>query len=115
NPDLESGKYRIYVRAYENGNEDENCDSNDGDMSKTDYQIIEVKSNSNYVKISDFEMQETAECEGIVSLSFDLYNFGLGDDEDLRINIYNGNLGLDMYSEIVNIDEGDYEHFNFDF
>ncbi|NCN87104.1 putative S-layer protein [archaeon] len=113
--DIEEGYYKIYVKVYEDGNEEENCDYVDTDLSTNDrYYEVEVKENSNEVKITNLEMPETSECEEFVTVYFDLYNF-IADNEDMRVNLYSSQLGIDEYSEIFNLDKGDYESLDFQF
>ena len=113
----ENDEYILYVKAYEKGDEDVQCvsqtDFEDGD-SDAYFQDVEVILD-NEVGIDELEYDETVLCGSTNSVGFKLYNFDLEDDELMRVKLYNSVLGISLYSEQFELDNGDSEELFFDF
>ncbi len=92
-------EYKLYVKAYESGEEDTFCDSEDG---------IDVDISSDYeVVMDDLDLPSVFVCGDSNLVSLRVYNLDLGDEEEMRVNLYNQELGLNLFSESFELDNGD--------
>ncbi|MBI5148235.1 putative S-layer protein [Candidatus Pacearchaeota archaeon] len=81
----EEHTYRIYVKAYEDGAEDEQCES--------DYVGIDIKKNTHDVSIDKIKIPDEVSCDSNFDLSLRVSNTGKK-DEDVRIRVTNKELGI---------------------
>lgn len=77
--------YRIYAKAYEDGAEDEQCQS--------DYVPIDIQKNTHDVAISKITIPDEVSCNSVFDLKLRVSNTG-EKDEDVQIKIYNKELGI---------------------
>ncbi len=104
----EDNEYTLYVKAYEDGDEEENCneDSIDLDLEKEDDDVV----------VEDFTLSpSTVSCGETVSATIDVENIGSRDQRDVYIELKNSLLGLDQESNEFDLDEGDDETKRFTF
>ena len=112
--DVDEGTYYMYVKAYEDNNEDLNCiDNSDDELNEEYYYEFDVNTDEDF-KIDELTIDTSMGCGDSQTVYFDLYNFNLGDDEEMRVNLYNAELGIDLYSEIFELDEGKKEDLSFE-
>ncbi len=112
----EDDEYRLYVKAYKKGDEEVKCVSKtnfDGGSSSVFSQKIDVVMDDE-VGVDELVYSEVVYCGSTNAVNFKLYNFDLGDDEKMRVNLYSNALGIDLYSEEFELDEGRYEELFFD-
>ncbi len=107
--------YRLYVKAYVRSNEKTICTSN-ADFTNGDtgyYQNIDYASDDD-ILIANAKFPTSFFCGTSDTISFDVYNFNLGDNEKMRVRLYNSALGISTYSDQFELDEGNSESLSFD-
>jgi uncharacterized membrane protein len=97
--DLEEGKYTLFVKAFVDGEEDEYCYSS----VQTN---IDVEFEEDLV-IDELPTLIESSCGQSQDLSFRIYNLNAGDEEEFRIRLYNKELGINLYSQRYELDEGE--------
>lgn len=110
----DGGNYRLYVKAFEKGKESESCTSYSTDLSNYYYQNIEIDYEEDVI-IDEVEFPTFFTCGSLQSVSFKVYNLNLGDEEKMRVNVYSFELGLNVYSEQFELDEGESETISLNF
>ncbi|MBU0760643.1 MAG: putative S-layer protein [Nanoarchaeota archaeon] len=119
--DFEDGDYKLTVKAYsdELGEENE-CVDSARDLDTDFFQEIEIEREDDESRFIIFdnvviEPSETS-CGDSVTLTADIYNIGEDDQDRVRVNLVNNELGLDEFVEIMgDFDVGDEESVSFDF
>ncbi len=101
--DLDSGKYTIYVRAYEDGNEDNECVSESDDFTDSDetyfeFEVVESEDATVIVKRDLNNIQASCGDEN-VEVKFMVYNAGDDDEEKVLVTLENSKLGI--YEKII--------------
>lgn len=117
--ELNAGTYTLYVRAtgtVDNTNEDEVCsyDSETASMNiEKDFVIAtEISLNRNTY---DERLLEEVSCGSTLTVDGKLFNIGEKDQDDVTLNVYSKELGIDEVLEINTIDSFDSEAFSFNF
>ena len=96
----EDNTYIIYVKAYEDGDEDENCN----EASKE----ISIEQPKHLVVVDDFTITPSSAKAGeIISFTVKAFNVGSSDESDVTVRVLNTELGLDMVSNEFELDEFD--------
>lgn len=118
--DLETGTYRIYVKAYEDGNEDEQCASTSDDLNQDDlYYEFEVESEYDEPAIialgGSMSSVLSVKAGDLVEISFNIYNLGDQDEERVLVMVENVELGLSKSTTFKNLDIGDKKQVTFTF
>ncbi|MFH1456320.1 MAG: putative S-layer protein [archaeon] len=97
----------LYVRAYEDGDEDQNCD----------YETVELdlKRESHSVAITgvDFSQEEGLVCGDILEVTVEVENVGEKNEDDVYIRVKSSQLGIDIDS--AKFDLGDYSDSDNDY
>ena len=107
-----SGRYKLYVKVYEDGDEDVVCvDKADSDY----YQDIRIEKESYEVIVDDIEVTTPAPCGEEVQVSARVYNIGNHEEDRVKVTLYNRDLGINMESESFSLDEGDSKRVFFNF
>jgi len=112
--DLEdsTSRYKLYVKAYQEDDEDIVCTDRDG----SDYfQDIEIKKDSYSVVLNKLAVTTPAPCNGEVEVTGTVYNVGSHDEDKTIVKIYNKDLGIDLTSDVFQLDQGDSQKFTFTF
>lgn len=113
----------LYIRAI--GNIDDKDSAYDGDES-CDWvkEEVEVNTQDNFVVVSDLmandeEIEEDAyhiiSCGQSITLSGDVWNIGEDDQDDVSVELYSKNLGVDEAIEFNSIDAFDSDKFSYTF
>jgi len=99
--DLKEGNdYVLYVKAYEDGNEDENCNYDSIDL--------DFERNTHDVAITDVTITPSvAACSETVNFAVDVQNIGTKDEDNVQIKLRESTLGLDLSSEIFSLKKFD--------
>lgn len=97
-------KYRLFVKAYDK--ESEQCNS----FSKA----IDIDTDKEVI-MDELEMPSILTCGATNTISLRVHNLELGDEEMMRVNIYSQELGLNLFSDRFELDEGDNEYVYFNF
>ncbi len=108
--DLKKGDYIIYVRITgeiaDGDDEGENTCSSDSETGK----LITEK---NFVVLSNIKVPEVAQCNSEVQILGDAWNIGSSDQDDVYVNIYSKELGIDEDVVVGDIDSFDSSDFEF--
>ncbi len=96
--------YTLYVKAYDK--ESDQCISSS--------QEIEIDTDKEVI-MDELEIPSVLFCGETNTISLKLYNLDLGDEEEMRVNLYSKDLGLNLFSDQFELDEGDNEYVYFDF
>ncbi len=109
--DIEERNYRLYVKAYIDGDEDVQCtDVENSD----DYVEVDVNKESREVIIDDVVVPISAECKETAEIYAKVYNIGSKDEDRVKVTVYNKELGIDQESSSFELDEGDSKKVYFD-
>jgi len=108
--DLEDGEYVLYVRAT-------------GTVDKTgkpktcaeDSEEVDIVIEKHYVILNDFKVVGSTFCGSTVQLTADIWNLGSKEEEDVRIDVYNSELGINEEIYISKIDAFDDKDLNLEF
>ncbi|MEK6941103.1 MAG: putative S-layer protein [Nanoarchaeota archaeon] len=95
----EDDEYILYVKAYENGDEDKNCAQDQIDIG-IDRQKDDVRVENVLVTPS------TAACGEVAEFVVDVINVGSNDQRDVHVELINSELGIKEQSEEFDIDKG---------
>ena len=102
------GKYRLYFRAYSDGDEESHCVASSGDFDDDNYQEIEVVTlGSPAVVIKPEWGTVLASCgDNNVEVYLDVYNLGEDKEEKILVNLYSSILGIDEKITINDLRSG---------
>jgi len=89
----------LYVRAFEDGDEDEHCDYETVDL--------ELERDNHAVAITDvdFSQEEGLVCGDILEVTVDVQNIGESNEDDVYIRVRSSQLGIDMESIKFDLDD----------
>ncbi|NPE27054.1 putative S-layer protein [Methanococcoides sp. SA1] len=108
--DLDDGEYYLYIRAYEDGNEDAECVSESEDFTNSDetYFKFEVVSSdkSTVIVKSDLPNVKASCGDDNVEVSFMVYNTGSDDEDSVLVTLENSKLGIYEKAVIDNLRDG---------
>lgn len=116
--DVDEGTYYMYIMAYSDGNEDEQCESVSNKLDDDNYFEFRVEAvdydESVVARGSGFENQMDTYCgQERLEITVPIYNLGDGDEERVLVNIRDSELGVNEYIVIKNLDSGDRETISF--
>lgn len=107
-----TNRYKLYVKAYEEDEEETLCtDLIDDEL----FQDIEIKKEKHDVSIDELSVTTPVPCGEEVEVSLRAYNIGTKDQDDVQVTFYNTELGLELNSDVFSLDEGDSERLSFSF
>lgn len=96
----EDDEYILYIKAYEDGDEDDHCDQSDID--------IDLDRQSNEVIIDGITINPNSiSCGETVNIDVDVENVGTKDEDDVVIRLLNSVLGLDIKSDKFDLESFD--------
>ena len=106
--DLDDGDYRIYIKAYQDNDEEIHCVSQSNQLSDTTYQSIDiVRDEDPAVIIKENFQQISASCGSKgVQATFSVYNLGSDKEEKILVTLYNHELGIDKKFVINDLKSG---------
>jgi len=119
--DLDEGNYKLVAKAYsDKTGESKECTDTSSDLDNDFYQPIDVVKESDSGKFIAFDnivlSPERATCGDSVTLSTDVWNIGDEDQDQVKVNLKNTELGLDQSFEIKNdLNQGDNQQVSFTF
>ncbi len=114
--DVDAGNYRLAIKAYSDKvGESSVCVDNAN--SPDDIDVEEEDDEGKFIAFADAQLTPAeATCSDQVSLEVDVYNVGEEDQEQVKINLANRDLGISSFTEIKNdFDKGDKEKMTFTF
>src|SRR3989344_2404516 len=112
--DLDEGNYRIFVKAYEEGNEDEQCTSKSSDFDNSNnndlyHEIEYVRDEDVAVVVRDADVVQNiqASCgDELVQVTFPVYNIGTDKEEKVLVRLTNKELNLNTFEIIDDLRSG---------
>ncbi len=110
--DIEDGDYNLYVKVYEDGNEDDQCVSM-GIEENDDIETIEVSKDKYDVVVKEVNGDSTVQAGKTATFDVKVANLGRNDEDQVRVIAYNSILGINQNIVIENFDEGDTETITF--
>ncbi|MGC9309153.1 MAG: putative S-layer protein, partial [Candidatus Nanoarchaeia archaeon] len=112
--DLDDGNYDIYVKAYAEGKEDEHCVDTSSDLSETQYHEISIEREEDEAVIAkDYPYTLTGKPGDSFQITFDVYNIGEEEEEEVLVQLFNNDLDIDLVRYIRRLDRGDREEVTF--
>jgi len=94
----DSDEYILYVKAYEDGNEDENC-AEDSDTVNLDLEKYDVV-------IDNFDISpDSAMCGELINADLDVFNVGSKDESDVYVELRNNELKISEKSSKFDLDK----------
>lgn len=106
--DLEEGTYKIYIKAYSEDDEENQCASTSNDFNKDKYQEIEITREEDpavFAKSSIIRMDVLCGEKNAI-FSFDVYNLGSDDEKRVLVTLENSELGISEKQVISNLRSG---------
>lgn len=118
--DIDSSDYKLAVKAYSDGHENQMCIDNDNDeLDNQFYQAINLDQEDEeerFIVVDDITLPSEAVCGETVSGTFGVFNIGDDDQDQVRITMTNREFGVSEQFEIRNdFEVGDDETFDFNF
>lgn len=119
--DFEDGSYKLAVKAYSDDvGEDEECIDTSSDLSDDTFESIDINRESDDGKFIAFDdvvlTPSQLTCGDLGTIVADVYNIGDEDQDQVKVNLRNAELGIDQSFEIRNnLDQGDNEEVRFNF
>jgi len=120
--DIEDGTYRMYIKAYSENDEENECVSHSNDFENSansefyhEFDIVREEDEGIIVKNSDLDDFIVATCGSTVSLNFPVYNIGIDKEENVLVSIYNKDLGILEYTSVGSLNEGKKKTATFNF
>jgi len=116
--DLDDGTYYMYIMAYEDGNEEEQCVSESSKLDDDFYFKFTVESvdydESVVARGTELQLQIDTYCnQQNLEVQIPVYNLGSDEEEKVLVNVRNSELGIDEYTVIDDLDNGDKEVVSF--
>ena len=99
--DIDSGNYKLVIKAIRKSDEKNQCDILIGD------QEVSIDQDDDYAIVSAIDAPMTTSCGSTVDLIATVANTGTNDQDRVKVILYNRDLGLNIYKEIDNMDSGD--------
>lgn len=102
--DIEDKDYRLYVKAFIEGDEDEQCT----DLINSDqYQTVRVKKKSRDVRIDSINIIDQLTCGTSFDVTAKLTNIGRNDEDRVKLVLINQELKINLESSSSSLDQGD--------
>lgn len=101
--------FRLYMKLYEDGNEDERCTDS---IESSSFKDIEIKTEKRALKINDLEFPESALCSDTFLVTGKLLNTGRSDEDKVKLVLLNRELGIESTKEFSNLDQGESSTFS---
>ena len=100
-----SDRYRLYVKVYEDGEEDTLCeDVEDRDVNKQ-YKDITIKKESYEIALKNIDITSPTICGEDVTISLTAWNIGKNDEDKVYVKAYNKELGIsNLTSDVFSLD-----------
>ena len=96
----ENDEYILFVKSYEDGNEDDNCAEDSVD--------VDIQRENHDTRVEEFTLSPgIAVCDEVVEASVNILNIGSSNEDDVFVELKNTELGLREESEKFDLDDGD--------
>jgi len=119
--DVDFDSYKLAVKAYSDDLKEQNeCADSSSDLDNNFYQsidIIEENDEGKFIAFDNIKLSsDRAVCGDSVTLTFDVFNIGDEDQDQVRVNVFNRALKIDSSQEIKSgLDTGDDKQLTFTF
>lgn len=117
----EKGDFRLAIKVYSRDTGESNeCTHTSSDLDNTIFQDIEIEREEDEGKLIAFDDLELnpaeAVCGDAVTLRTDVFNLGSDEQDQVKVNLVNSRLNVDLSREIrEDLDEGDKQAIEFQF
>ncbi len=108
--DLEDGDYTFYVWA--TGEVDDNNDTVVFSLDKLS--SLDIRTGDDFVIPYNIQMSNPANCGSTLEITAEVWNIGDSDQDDVTLEVYNKELGIDQTIQIGDIDGFDNKKITFD-
>lgn len=107
-----NSRYKLYIKAYEDGDEDMLCT----DIQDNEYfQDIKIQKETYNVLIDDIEFTSPVPCDEEVLVTARVTNVGRKDEDRVIVTMHNSELDLDLESNSFSLNEGESDRISFSF
>jgi len=110
--DDSSDRYRLYVKVYEDGDEEVVCRDYEDDEY---FKEVKIDKESYEVILKDLEVTTPVPCGEEVEVIVRAHNIGKNDEDKVMVTLFNSELDIDLDSREFSLDEGDSEKVTFSF
>lgn len=100
-----SGRYRLYVKVYQDGKETSLCKDYDTDSEY--YKEVTINRNSYEVALKNIQINSPVVCGEESTITATAYNIGSNDEDKVYTNVFNNELKLNVNSSVFALDQGD--------
>ncbi len=117
----EKGDFKLAIKAYsDDEGENQQCTDRSSDLSDNLFEDIEIEREDDEGKLIAFDniKAEPSEvlCGDSVKITTDVFNLGDDEQDQVKVNLINNKLGIDLSREIKeDLSEGDKKEVNFEF
>tara|TARA_Y100000034_G_scaffold136139_1_gene211042 strand:+ start:581 stop:2284 length:1704 start_codon:yes stop_codon:yes gene_type:complete len=114
--DIDDGNYNLLIKVYPKGDEDITCIGfdEDDDFLKT-IDISRESDDERQVIFEDIVLTDSVPCGQEATLSLKAYNIGSGEQEAVKVTVFNQELGLDINEVFEKFDEDESKVLEFSF
>lgn len=117
----DKGSFKLAIKTYsKDTGEDEQCSDRSSDLSDTLFEDIEIEREDDEGKLIGFDNIVVEPSEGVcgesVKVTADVFNLGDDEQDQVKINLVNSKLNVDLSREIrEDMEEGDKKEVQFEF
>ncbi len=105
--DLDEGTYKLYVKAYEDGNQNAQC--------AQDIQEIDLNRESRDVVLDSINSPSSVSCNANAEITAKVLNIGKHDEDKVKVKIFNKELGVNLFSSSFSLDKDTSKKISFNF
>ncbi len=102
--DVEDKDYRLYVKAFIEGDEDLQCTDL---LGSDEFQRVDIEKKSRDVVLSDINIPPAVSCGSSFDITAKVTNIGRNDEDKVKVSMINQELKINVESLGVSLDEGD--------
>lgn len=117
--DVDDGNYKLFLKAYVKGHEDdEGCVDSSGELSDTYYQRVSIDRDEDRAVVVDMDKLDLPDfvmCGDFVTVYAKVYNIGVEDEDKVKVNLFNSDLGIDLDEVVNDLEEGESATLTFNF
>jgi hypothetical protein len=107
-----TGRYKLYVRVYEEDNQDRVC----RDFKGSEYfKDVTINKQTYEIILNNLEATTPVSCGQEVEVTATAFNTGSHDENKVYVSLYNKDLKLDANSDVFSLDQGDSKKVTFTF
>lgn len=112
--DIEEGDYKLYAKAYKEGEEDEQCASLQAEEEGSE-ETIKIEKDKHDVVVKEVETQLSAECGDFINFEAKIANIGEEDQDKVKVILYNEEMGININRIIDDLEGGEQKTVTFNF